>query len=197
MQKKQFVWLGLLFTASCAIFMVLFFTVRVLVGLNNAGWVFKTNLENSEISNERKVAGIPGLNREEVNLHLSKQGYECTEPETGDDSLQHWVCWKKEDNVLFEIYFFSSDQDGIDFIDANINQPINPSDQIAIEFLIFVGSLPDHDAEALVIDWISVTLPSINQARDIREKKFSGITYRLYGISEARSLEVGTLPWVD
>jgi len=52
-----------------------------------------------------------------------------------------------------------------------------------------------HPATHPKVDhWITETLPSIKQIRDLREVNFDGIHYRLYGTAEARSLEIGVLP---
>ncbi len=161
---------------------------------------FKQSKETSaasiqELSEPHEKAGLPGLLTQEVNGLLKNQGYTCSEQEIGESLLFHWVCWKEEESNLRQIYFFSRFPDTIDFIDANINQPSNPSDQDAIDYLAFVGSLPQNsDSHAQMKEWITDTLPEITRTRDIREAVFGNVQYRLYGTGEARSLEVGTLP---
>ena len=197
MNKRNIPWLVLLFLIACVVFLLLFFFIRT--GFNTEGVLSIFSPETATITpdtstNDNSSPSIPGLSREQITVSLTGAGYECTEPEIGDLGLLYWVCWKTEDQNLLEIYFFSRTTQQIDFIDANINQVENPSDERAIEFLTYVGNLPDTDAGEELGDWIAETLPDIKVVRDLRVNDFGGIHYRLYGTAEARSLEVGILP---
>ncbi len=191
----------LLFIAAFLVFFLLFLIIRLvfedvdLVAFTRSPVDQSTLVSVTQDAEQVETNSIPGLIPSELNKSLTALNFECTEPQPGELDLYHWVCWKEEANTLREIYFFSRTLEAIDFIDANFSQSASPSDQDAITFLSFVGSLPENtDAHAQMTAWIADTLPKITQTRDLHEANFGDVHYRLYGTSDARSLEVGTLP---
>lgn len=196
--KKQILLLSAIFFVACLGSLAFLIVLRAFLSDQDLAAISSPNPSNqaqelSPIPVESRP--IPGLTRESTNHFLQSHGYDCTLPQMGELGLYHWVCWQENNEDLLEIYFFSRSTDSIDFIDANINQPEYPSDQKAVDFLTFVGTLPENDsADEQIRSWIAQTLPDIERARDLREKDLGGVHYRLYGLADARSLEIGILP---
>jgi hypothetical protein len=200
--SRRFLLPGLILLISCIVIIVGYFILRIV--LIQDGWSISSLFSKAEsagpiiepekVSNE-EAEGIPGLLQEELKSRLIENEFECTDAEIGDSGLIRWVCFEETQDYLKEVYVFSRSLTTIDFIDANISQKGEPSDELAIEFLSYVATFPEninhHDA---AMNWVKETLPTITEIREIKEADFGGIQYRLYGISAARSLELGTLP---
>ena len=140
---------------------------------------------------------VPGVNpRQLVKTLEDQEQFTCTDIEINEQSIYEWRCKRQSPGVLFEINVFSRTKTELDLIDANVNQKENPSDEKAISLLNFVATLPQANSQAHdeATNWITETLPQITKVGDIRTENFGGIQYRLYGIADARSLELGSLP---
>jgi hypothetical protein len=200
--RKKILLPGVFLLLFCFMIIGGYFILRVV--LIQRGWSISslfseadangTIIEPEQISTEENDA-IPGLLQEELKSRLIANQFQCTDAEIGDRGLYRWVCFKETQDYLKEVYVFSRSLTTIDFIDANISQGDGPSDELAIEFLSDVATFPENtDYHDAAIRWVKETLPTITEIREIKEADFGGIQYRLYGISAARSLELGTLP---
>jgi hypothetical protein len=141
-------------------------------------------------------ANIPGLHPEQVISTIEAEGFACSAPRVDDKQRVIWKCTKTEAGVGYELLILSRDENSIDLIDANINQDERTaSDEKAAAYLCYIGTLPfDGQEQVESCQWISVTLPSITEAGDLRPANFNGLPHLLYGIASARSLELGSLP---
>lgn len=193
---------GAILLISCILIIAGYLILRVV--LIRQGWSISSLLSETDaigasIEPDHMTVeeddGIPGLLQEELKSRLIENQFQCTDAETGERELYRWVCFKETQSYLMEVYVFSRSLTTIDFIDANISQKDEPSDELAIEFLSYVATFPENtNHHEAAIEWVKETLPTITEIREIKEADFGGIQYRLYGVSAARSLELGTLP---
>lgn len=140
-------------------------------------------------------ANIPGLNPDQVLAQVEGEGFTCAAPRVDEKQRVIWKCEKTEGDVVYQVLVLSRSESSVDLIDANINQNGSVSDEEAIQYLCFIGTLPfDGKQQAESCQWIEETLPAITEVGDLRPAQFSGVTHLLYGAAEARSLELGSLP---
>ena len=140
-------------------------------------------------------ARIPGLHPADVVALLEAEEFSCTDPRVDEKQRIIWKCEKSENKVEYKVLILSRSVDGVDLIDANINQSGKISNELAIQYLCFVGTLPFGGVEqAESCQWITQTLPKITKVGDLRAARFQEVPHLLYGVREARSLELGSLP---
>lgn len=139
---------------------------------------------------------IPGLTPKELISILEAEGFTCPKPRVDEKQRIIWKCEKNEAGIGYELLILSKDENSINLIDANINQEARTaSDEKAAAYLCYIGTLPFGGQEQQEsCQWILETLPSITEMGDLRPAQFNGIPHLLYGISQARSLELGSLP---
>jgi hypothetical protein len=138
---------------------------------------------------------IPGFTPHQVLAQVEEEGFDCAIPRVDDKDRVIWKCEKTEGDVLYQVLVLGRDEDSVDMIDANFNQSGEVSDEAAVEFLCDIATLPfGGEGQAESCQWIGETLPTISEVGDLRPAKFNGIDHLLYGVPEARSLELGSLP---
>ena len=138
---------------------------------------------------------IPGFTPHQVLGQVEAKGFDCGIPRVDEKERVIWKCEKTEGDVLYQVLVLGRDEDSVDLIDANFNQSGEVSDEAAIQFLCDIATLPfGGEPQADSCQWIGETLPGISEVGDLRPAKFNGIDYLLYGVPEARSLELGSLP---
>ena len=198
--KKNFIilFVFIVFGLVC----IFYLSVRLL--LFNKGYslsdLFFPSRNISEIINEESAENlssdfIPGITQENLRTELTGSGFECSNPELSEKNLYRWVCWKETGTIYQEIYIFSRSLEKIDFLDMNITQSESPSDEISLEYFFQIVDWVDTTRHKLAVQsWIKQTLPDIDEIRELEEADFGGIHYRLYGLGNARSLEIGRLP---
>ena len=137
---------------------------------------------------------IPGLSVNDLVSHLEDNNFSCHQREF-TNNLYSWQCIDNLDGTNYEVLIFSRNDSDVDLVDANVVQNNKPDDEIASAFLCQVATYPfDFGPKEDACEWISDTLPDINQTGDFHENEFEDIRYLLYGTAEARSLELGRLP---
>jgi hypothetical protein len=138
---------------------------------------------------------IPNVTPLQILAEVEAQGFNCGLPRVDDKERVIWKCEKTEGDVLYQVLVLGRDKDSVDLIDANFNQNGEVSDEAAIQFLCEIATLPfGGEAQPESCQWIGDTLPTISDAGDLRPAKINGIHHLLYGVPEARSLELGNLP---
>jgi len=138
---------------------------------------------------------IPGFTPYQVLAQIEMEGFDCGIPRVDEKKRVIWKCEKTEGDVLYQVLVLGRHENRVDLIDANINQNGEVSDETAVQFLCEIATLPfGGEAQPESCQWIGETLPTISAVGDLRPAKFNGIDHLLYGIPEARSLELGSLP---
>lgn len=157
------------------------------------------DLSNNHLTEEtlylEKPAHIPGLKPSDVITILEEQEFVCKGYGFNEAGKYSWMCQKEIPDLVFQVLILSRTEKTVDFIDANVNQFGIPSDETASKFLCFIATLPYGEEEQKeACGWINETLPDIVEVNEIRLETFKGLPHLLYGISDARSLELGRLP---
>lgn len=140
-------------------------------------------------------ANIPNVTPLQILSAVEAKGFDCGLPRVDDNDRVIWKCEKTEGDVLLQVLVLGRNEDSVDLIDANFNQDGEVSDDAAVQFLCEIATLPfGGELQEESCQWITETLPTISEAGDLRPENFNGIHHLLYGLPEARSLELGSLP---
>lgn len=124
---------------------------------------------------------IPGLNHSVLAAHLNKIGVTCKPAHANDPYGYFTTCDGSSANGLAEIHVEVSSRektDGIYEINAVVSQYAeNPSDEIAIEILGHIATIPYTNAEPdQASAWVKQNLALENRPTTI----FGGISYDLH-----------------
>ena len=140
------------------------------------------------------VALLPGLMPADVTVNLEQRGFTCGSPEHGE---LYYLRTCTQDSIDYSLYveIYGREPFSVDMIDSSALQFANPTTEFAAEFLGFMATMPyDGAVQQEARNWVETTVPLLKGQGDIREKTFSGVTYRLFGIPTAYTLEMGDLP---
>ena len=200
--RKKLLFVLFFIVIACVFLSVAYFTLRST--LFNKGYSISdlftsdensSNIENKEPVTNLENSAIPGISQDILRDDLISSGFSCSDPELSENGLYRWACWKNMGSTYLEIFIFSRSLENIDFMDMNITQSESPSDQVCLDFFQQIVDLIDTSQHSMAVkSWMEKTLPDINEIRELKEADFGNIHYRLYGLPEARSLEIGILP---
>lgn len=193
-RNRKILWIILFIEALCIAGLVIVFLVN-----GDAEEPIKVDSLRDLASEAVQVVeggpNIPGLTPYQVLAQVEAKGFDCAMPRVDEKERVIWKCEKTEGDIVYQVLVLGRDEDSVDLIDANINQSGKLSDESALQFLCDIATLPfGGEAQPESCQWIGETLPTISAAGDLRPAKFNGIHHLLYGVPEARSLELGSLP---
>lgn len=137
---------------------------------------------------------LPGLSPDEIKINMEKRGFECDlEYEAiPSDPYYKWNCRKETSLELMLVDYWSTSITTVDLVRASINQFGIPDDNISINFLALMATLPyDGSNPEQARDWVASNLPTIKSAGDVIEMEIGDVKFQLYGIPSARSLKIG------
>lgn len=193
-RNRKILWIVLVVEVICVIGLV----IVLLVNGDSEEPVQLDSLRDLASEAVQAVEGspnIPGYTPHQILAQAEGQGFDCGVPRVDDKDRVIWKCEKTEGDVLLQLLVLGRDEDSVDLIDANFNQNGEVSDEAAVQFLCDIATLPfDGEEQVESCQWIGETLPTIKEAGDLRPAAFNGVHHLLYGVPEARSLELGSLP---
>jgi hypothetical protein len=142
-----------------------------------------------------EIHPIPGLSSSSTLTYLSKSGFQCGQPLPFNDIFNKIFCEKTMSESSMVAWVFTTKDNSVYLIDANISQLSNPSDDIAVKGLLTIAGLPYEGSQPdLAYQWIAITMPKLSgEPADIKETSLAGIRFRLYGTPSDRSLEIGEI----
>jgi hypothetical protein len=143
---------------------------------------------------EKISAFLPGLKPADVTVNLEQRGFTCSSVEQGQ---LYYVRTCNKDTVGYSLHveIYGRELFSVDFIDSTVLQYATPDIDFAASFLGFMATMPyDGAVQDESRSWVETTLPTLKGQGDVREKVFAGVTYRLFGIPTAITLEMGNLP---
>ena len=140
------------------------------------------------------ITGIlPGLLPADVTVNLEQRRFKCGHAEQLKNYFV-WTCNRKEVDTEVSVLVYGRTLVTVDYIDSAILQSISPNDEIASSILGFIATMPFDGSEPQKAQaWVKATLPTIKQSGDVREAKFGGVDYRLFGWPPARNLQIGNV----
>jgi hypothetical protein len=193
-RNRKILWIVLIVEVVCVIGLV----IVLLVNGDSEEPVQLDNLRDLASEAVQAVEGspnIPGYTPHQILAQVEGQGFDCGVPRVDEKDRVIWKCEKAEGDVIYQLLVLGRDEDSVDLIDANFNQSGEISDDAAIAFLCDIATLPfGGEMQEESCQWIAETLPTINEAGDLRPETFDEVHHLLYGLPEARSLELGSLP---
>jgi hypothetical protein len=143
---------------------------------------------------EKISAFLPGLKPADVTVNLEQRGFTCSSVEQGQLYYTR-VCNKDTADYSLHVEIYGRELFSVDFIDSTVLQYATPDNGFAASFLGFMATMPyDGAVQDESRSWVETTLPTLKGQGDVREKVFAGVTYRLFGIPTAITLEMGNLP---
>jgi len=143
---------------------------------------------------EKISAFLPGLKPADVTVNLEQRGFTCSSVEQGQLYYTR-VCNKDTADYSLHVEIYGRELFSVDFIDSTVLQYATPDNGFAASFLGFMATMPyDGAVQDESRGWVETTLPTLKGQGDVREKVFAGVTYRLFGIPTAITLEMGNLP---
>lgn len=143
---------------------------------------------------EKITAFLPGLKPADVTVNLEQHGFTCSSVEQGQLYYVR-TCNKDTADYSLHVEIYGREVFSVDFIDSTVLQYATPDNDFAASFLGFMATMPyDGAVQDESRSWVETTLPTLKGQGDVREKVFADVTYRLFGIPTAITLEMGNLP---
>lgn len=142
---------------------------------------------------EEATALLPGLMPADITVNLEQRGFTCGAVEQGQLYYTR-TCTKDSADYSLHVDIYGRAAFAIDFIESSALQFANPNNEFAASFLGFMATMPyDGAVQDEARNWVETTLPTLQGEIDVREKVFSGVKYRMYGIPTTFTLEMGGL----
>ena len=143
---------------------------------------------------EESTALLPGLKPANVAVNLQQRGFTC-DPLEQVQIYYDTTCRKDSVDSSLRVDIYGREAFTVDLIESSVLQFANPDKEFATSFLGFMATMPyDGAVQEEARNWVETTLPSLTGQGDVREKIFAGVKYRLSGIPNTFTLEMGDLP---
>lgn len=140
-------------------------------------------------------AVIPGLSPVDVTVNLKNKGLDCTGIRPGKE-LHSWAC--KGPNATAGVVEFAAEVWGpsvgsVSWVNAQVFQYVQPTDEIAATFLGYVSTLPYDGAQPdQARRWVEANLPRVDTGKPTTTT-IGGATFELVGPPAARFLQIKAL----
>lgn len=157
---------------------------------------FTANKKSPTKTNTPEPEGnvITGVTPAYLQVMLEEQNFECevVYAPTDTDPYYKWECRREDSSKSLLLEIWSTSFGFINLVRTRIIQYGTPEDNVAINYLGFIATLPyDGSNPQQAREWIEETLPTLTGDGDVRETTIGGVRFSLYGNDQNISLKIG------